>query len=98
MGRTIGLDPKGSAASICHDYDQIPLWGHVHMMSAQGGGGGGSTQKADIVRKLSKGGCVKMQTGGGSKNQEILQTSYVHVPYLGVVLRSIQSIVNLKNM
>ena len=49
--------------------------GHVHMMSAQGGG----TPKADAVRKLSKGGCVKIQTRGGrgSKNPKILQTSYV---------------------
>ena len=36
--------------------------GHVHMMSAQGGGGG--ILKADVVRKPSKAGCVKMQTGG----------------------------------
>ena len=40
------------------------LRGHVHMMSAQGGGREG-TPKADAVRKLSKGGCVKMQTRGG---------------------------------
>ena len=32
------------------------------MMSAQGGGGG--TPKADAVRKLSKGGCVKKQIMG----------------------------------
>ena len=38
--------------------------GHVHMMSAQGGGEGG-TPKADAVRKLSKGGCVKMKTRRG---------------------------------
>ena len=39
------------------------------MMSAQGGGGG--TPKADAVRKLSRGGCVKMQKreGRGSKIQ-----------------------------
>ena len=31
--------------------------------------GGGGTPKADAVRKLSKGGCVKMQTrGGGGQN------------------------------
>ena len=37
------------------------------MMSAQGG----STPKADAVRKLSKGGCVKMQTRGeGVKKSE----------------------------
>ena len=35
------------------------------MMSAQGGGSGGGTPKADAVKKLSKGGCVKMLTGGG---------------------------------
>ena len=42
-----------------------PLYsrGHVHMMSARSGGEGG-TPKADAVRKLSKGGCVKMQTRG----------------------------------
>ena len=40
------------------------------MMSAQGGGEGG-TPKADAVRKLSKGGCVKMQTRGeGVKKSE----------------------------
>ena len=33
------------------------------MMSAQGGGGG--TITANAVKKLSKGGCVKMQTKGG---------------------------------
>ena len=33
--------------------------GLVHMMSAQEG-----AQKADAVMKLSKGGCVKMPTGG----------------------------------
>ena len=38
------------------------LRGHVHVMSARGEGGG--TSKADAVRKLSKGGCVKMQTRG----------------------------------
>ena len=49
--------------------------GHVHMMSAQGGG----TPKADAVWKLSKGGCVKMQTRVGSKNP----TSYAHAPVAG---------------
>ena len=40
------------------------------MMSAQGGGEWG-TPKADAVRKLSKGGCVKMQTRGrGSQKSE----------------------------
>ena len=34
------------------------------MMSAQGGWGRG-TPEADSVRKLSKGGCVNMQTGAG---------------------------------
>ena len=33
------------------------------MISARGGGEGG-TPKADAVRKLSKGGCVKMQSRG----------------------------------
>ena len=33
------------------------------MMSAQGEGEGGAP-KADAVRKLSKGGCVKMQSRG----------------------------------
>ena len=38
------------------------------MMSARGGREEG-TSKADAVRKLSKGGCVKMQTrGGGGQN------------------------------
>ena len=42
------------------------------------GEGAGGTSKADAVRKLSKGGRVKKQTGGRvSKNQKILQTSYV---------------------
>ena len=40
------------------------------MMSARRGGEGG-TPKADAVRKLSKGGCVKMQTRGeGVKKSE----------------------------
>ena len=40
------------------------------MMSARGGGEGG-TSKADAVRKLSKGGCVKKQTRGeGVKKSE----------------------------
>ena len=37
--------------------------GHVHMMSEQGERNG-DTPKADAVRKLSKGGCVKMQSRG----------------------------------
>ena len=49
------------------------------MMSAQGGG----TPKADAVRKLSKGGCVKIQIGGGVKDTNVLQTSYVHGPLMG---------------
>ena len=45
------------------------------------GRGRGGTPKADAVRNLSEGGCVKMQTRGrGSKNPKILQTSYVHGP------------------
>ena len=40
------------------------------MISARGGGEGG-TSKADAVRKLSKGGCVKKQTWGeGVKKSE----------------------------
>ena len=51
------------------------------MMSAQGGGGGYSA-KADAVRKLSKGCCVKMQTGGGgSKNQKTVWTSFMDDPH-----------------
>ena len=38
----------------------------------------GVTQKADAVRKLSKGGCVTMQTRErGSRNPKLLQASYV---------------------
>ena len=38
-------------------------------------------KEADAVRVLSKGGCVKMQTGGEVvKNPKLLQTLYVHVP------------------
>ena len=43
--------------------------------------GMGVPQKADALKKLSKGNCVKRQTGGRwIKNQKILQTSYVHGP------------------
>ena len=35
--------------------------GHVHMMTAHGGGGA----KANAVRKLNRGGYVKMQMRGG---------------------------------
>ena len=45
------------------------------------GRGEGGTPKSDAVRKLSKGGCMKMQTrGDGVKDRKILQTSYVHAP------------------
>ena len=41
------------------------------MISAQGGGGG--TPIADVVRKLSNGGCVKLQSRGlGVKKSENL--------------------------
>ena len=40
-----------------------------------------SAQEADAVRKLSKEGCVKMQTREeGVTNPNILQMSYVHGP------------------
>ena len=58
------------------DADGRPASGHVHTMSAQGGG----TLIADALSKLSKGGCVKRQTGRGSKNPKILKTSYVLGP------------------
>ena len=64
------------------------------MMSAQGGG----TPKADAVRKLSQGGCVKMQNRGrGSKNPKILQTSYVHgpLPFLKIYAVGIRGIFQL---
>ena len=49
------------------------------MMSAQGGG----TPKADAERKLRYGGCVKTQTRRGEgHNPKILQTSYVHGPFV----------------
>ena len=41
---------------------------------------GGGTPKADAVRKLSNGNCVKMERG--AKNPKILQTSYVHGPFV----------------
>ena len=52
------------------------------MMSAQRrGNGDGGTPKADAIRKLSKGGRVKMQARGeGVKNLKNLQTSYVLGP------------------
>ena len=51
------------------------FWGLPFMTSALEGGGG--LGKADIVMEMSKGGCVKMQTGGGrgSKNPKIFRTS-----------------------
>ena len=48
------------------------------MMSAQRGGEGGNP-KADAVRKLSKGGCVKMQTKGGGGGQKIRKTCRRHM-------------------
>ena len=50
------------------------------MMSALKGREGGPG-KADEVREFSKGGCVKMLTGGrGSNNRKILRTSYMEAP------------------
>ena len=57
------------------------------------GRGEGVTPKADAVRKLSVGGCVKMQTrgeGGGAKNPKNLQMSYVHAPLQELVEESEQ--------
>ena len=46
--------------------------------------GEGVTPNADVKRKLSKGGCVKIQTRreweGSQKNLKILQISYIHGP------------------
>ena len=53
-----------------------PIRGDVHMICT-----GRGTPKADAVRKLIKGGCIKMQTRGeGAKDLKIVQTSYVHGP------------------
>ena len=56
------------------------MYMYIWCLHREGGGG----QKADAVRKLSKGDCVKMQTGGKSQetNPKILSTSYVHGPYV----------------
>ena len=54
------------------------------MTSALRGPGRGVPSKADIVRNLSKGGCVNLQTRGrGSKNPKILRTSYMEAPFHG---------------
>ena len=44
-------------------------------------GGKGVPSKADMVRNLSKGGCVNLQTRGeGSKDMNMLRTSYIDAP------------------
>ena len=53
-------------------------------MSAQGGG----TPKADAVRKLSKGGCVKIQIGGGVKDTNVWRHNmYEYMPLNEETLR-----------
>ena len=51
------------------------------MMFALEGEEGGML-KADAVRELSKGGCVKMQTRGGSKNIQKLCRHQMYMPPL----------------
>ena len=82
--------PQSLVAHVCDRVSPPPpprppravfsLRGHTYMMSAQRGEGG-VPSKADIVIKLSKGGCVNLRTRGVSKNPKILRTSYVYRPY-----------------
>ena len=44
------------------------------------GAEGGVCPKADVVVRLSKGGCVNVRTRGGLKNPKILQTSLMEAP------------------
>ena len=48
-----------------------PLRGHTYLYNVRTEGGGGVPSKADIVIKLSKGGCVNLRTRGeGVKKSE----------------------------
>ena len=51
------------------------------MSALRGGGGGGGegTLKADMVIRLSRGGCVNLRSrgGGGQKSRKILRTSFI---------------------
>ena len=57
---------SGTGMALYPSY--VTLRGHTYMMSAQRGGGG-VPSKADIVIKLSKGGCVNLPTRGVKKSE-----------------------------
>ena len=56
------------------------IFSATRLMSSRRGGRG--TPKADAVRKLSKGGCVKMQTRGGQKIRKFCRRHMYMAPYV----------------
>ena len=87
LGIEIGRNSPAHASVATLSCDREHVRGHVLMMSAEGGGRGG-TPKANVLGKLSKGGCVKMQTRGGGQNYKKIADVICSCPLSSALARS----------